>query len=233
MLKQILQAFFSPAEIVSDIRKQRSATNLIVPALILVLSAGLYSYSFLTGNLYLRAVRNDFSPAEATQFNAMTEGQKGWVMDDFGIGMGIGLRVVPFLKLIVVCVGGLLVRAMLGGRANIMTSCSIAMYAALPSALWDALAAARLEFSSGLDRISFRNPLPTSVGYFFGPRFSSPVNEALSWLDAFTLWSVVLASLSFSELTSLPRWRAAIAVVGWFAAWVLLAAFWFSHSALS
>ncbi|MBZ5542823.1 MAG: YIP1 family protein [Acidobacteriia bacterium] len=103
--------------------------------------------------------------------------------------------------LIVAALGLAIVNGILGGKLGFKTSLSVAAYSILPGAISSLMTVAVILFGD-VERFNPNNPSPTNLGFFLNPlETSKPLMAVASSVDLFSVWTLVLLGIGYSEVT--------------------------------
>lgn len=111
-----------------------------------------------------------------------------------------------------------------GGRAKFSEIFAVSYYAWLPTLIKSILAIIVLYAGMAPESFNIQNFAPTNLGAFLDP---VETNKALytlaSWLDATSIWMMVLMGIGVSKVAGVKRSSGYIAVFGWWALFLLIA----------
>jgi hypothetical protein len=110
-----------------------------------------------------------------------------------------------------------------GAKTKYSQIFAIWMYAALPKALMSLVVTIVLFAGVSTDNFDMQNPLGTNPGYYMADA-GAGLKAALSFIDLFGLWSIVLAIIGISIVARKSKGQAAIVVLSWWVLGLLLSA---------
>ncbi len=111
-----------------------------------------------------------------------------------------------------------------GGKATFGSVFTVWMYASLPSIVKTLLGAVVIFVAGEPDTFNIKNFAPTNLAAFLFPN-PAEANKALyaltSWMDAITIWTLVLLGIGIATVAGVKRSSGYIAVFGWWAIFIL------------
>ena len=111
-----------------------------------------------------------------------------------------------------------------GGKATFASVFTMWMYASLPSIVKTLLGAVVIFVAGEPDTFNIKNFAPTNLAAFLFPN-PAEANKALyaltSWMDAITIWTLVLLGIGIATVAGVKRSSGYIAVFGWWAIFIL------------
>jgi Yip1 domain len=108
-----------------------------------------------------------------------------------------------------------------GAEIPFRTALAVVMYASLPGVLKALLAIVSLLVGANPESFSFQNPVATNPGYFLDPTASPALFRMASAVDAFIIWTLVLAAVGFAAVSKLKRGTTFAVVFGWYVVFTL------------
>jgi hypothetical protein len=137
----------------------------------------------------------------------------------------------PVFVLAVVALGSLglwgTINFVFGGKAAYGSIFAVWFYADLPRIIKSLLGAIALFAGGAPESFNLENFAPTSVGAFLSQQETSKALYVLaSWLDATTIWSLVLLGIGTAIVAGVKRNSGYIAVFGWWALFLLIRVGW-------
>jgi hypothetical protein len=114
-----------------------------------------------------------------------------------------------------------------GGKATYGKIFAVWMYASLPSII-KALLGVIVIFAGGEpDTFNIKNFAPTNIGAFLNPlETNSALYTLACWLDATTIWMMVLLGIGTAIVAGVKRNSGYFAVFGWWAIFLLISVCW-------
>jgi hypothetical protein len=114
-----------------------------------------------------------------------------------------------------------------GGRAKFSELFAVSYYAWLPEILRAILGTIVIYSGMAPESFNIKNFVPTNLGAFLDP---VETNKALytlaTWLDAVTIWRLVLLGMGIAIVAGTKRSSGYIAVFGWWVLMLLIAVGW-------
>jgi len=114
-----------------------------------------------------------------------------------------------------------------GGRAKFSELFAVSYYAWLPEILRAILGTIVIYSGMAPESFNIKNFAPTNLGAFLDP---VETNKALytlaTWLDAVTIWRLVLLGMGVAIVAGTKRSSGYIAVFGWWVLMLLIAVGW-------
>jgi hypothetical protein len=230
-MQRVIYTFTAPTKTFNDIRRNSSWW---MPFLILAI-AGYILFAAVATKVGMQQVVDNqmhFDPKAEARLAAAPPEQKA-MTQKISLYVTEGIFIAnPIFVLIGVGIlaGGLLatINFGFGGKAKYWTVFSAYLYASLPSVIKTLLGT--IVIFAGLDPESFniKNFAPTNAAaIFLNPVTSNKALYAIaSSLDLVTIWTLVLLSIGVATVAGVKRSSGYIAVFGWWAIFVLLAAGW-------
>jgi hypothetical protein len=102
----------------------------------------------------------------------------------------------------------------LGGEAKFNTALAVVFYSWVVGILKSLLGAISLFAGADPEGFNVRNPVATNLGFFISRTDHPVLQSALSWVDIFAIWYVILMGIGFSCVTKVKRGTAIAAVFG-------------------
>jgi len=126
----------------------------------------------------------------------------------------------PLLTIIFIgAMGGILMATFnfgLGAEVKFMQSVAISMYAFLPSIIKSLIAIAVVA-AGGAEGFTFANPVASNLGGLVDPTSSPFLYSLFTWIDVFSIWTLVLTGIGYSCITRVKRGTCMGVVFGWWA----------------
>ncbi len=107
----------------------------------------------------------------------------------------------------------------LGAQSSYKQYLAVWFYAGLPFLIKYILAAIAIFAGASAEQFDMRNPVGSNIGWYLSSDTPLWLRTALSSVDVFTIWVVVLLVLGCATVARVKRSSAAVIVVGW---WVLI-----------
>ncbi len=129
----------------------------------------------------------------------------------------------PVITLIIALIGaGILMISFnfgLGAQASYKQYLAVWFYAGLPFLIKFIVAAIAIFAGASAEQFDMRNPVGSNIGWYLSSDAPLWLRTALSSVDVFTIWVVVLLVLGCATVARVKRSSAAAIVIGW---WVLI-----------
>jgi hypothetical protein len=210
--QRIIGVFISPGETFASIARQPDWVVAVLVIVVISLAAGV-----------LIAQRVDFNTLarEAMEMNPQAASMPADRMETsvrFTAGlMKVSTYLSPFLSVLVLLIVSavlLLVFRLFGGEGTFLQAFSTTTYAWYPRVVKGVLAAVVILSRNSLSIFDLQNPLMSNLGFLFDPK-TQPLHFALaSSLDIFSIWSLILLIIGFSQVSRLSRAKSAAIVIG-------------------
>jgi hypothetical protein len=220
-VERVVDTFVAPSKTFSDIRRSRSWW---LPFLLaVVVSLGVTAtVEHQVG--WERVVENQIqnSPKQQEALANLTPEQHAARMHGMVAGYRYTSYAFPILILLVAAIATLGLWATfnlgLGARATYGEMFCLWMYCTLPKLIGGLLTILILFVGGSPESFDLKNPVGTNLGYYF-PDAGAGLKSALSFLDVFSIWQLVLLVMGGAIVARVSRGKAAAVVVGW---WVLI-----------
>ena len=124
---------------------------------------------------------------------------------------------------VVAALGLAIINGILGAKLEFKTSLSVAAYSILPGAISGLMTIAVILFGD-VERFNPNNPAPTNLGFFLNPlETSKPLMALASSVDLFSVWTLVLLGIGYSEATGrkVKAFSVSMIYLGALLVWVL------------
>jgi hypothetical protein len=114
-----------------------------------------------------------------------------------------------------------------GGKATFGSTFAVWMYASLPSIVKALLGTVVIFAGAEPDTFNIKNFAPTNIGAFMNPleydtTLYKTLYELATWLDATTIWMLVLLGMGTAIVAGVKRTSGFIAVFGWWVFFLLI-----------
>jgi hypothetical protein len=114
-----------------------------------------------------------------------------------------------------------------GGKATFGSVFSVWMFAYLPAIVKTLLGVAVIYAGATPETFNIKNFAPTNVAAFLNPLETNKALFALAgWLDAVTIWCLILMGIGIATVAGVKRSSGYIAVFGWWAILMLIGLGW-------
>jgi hypothetical protein len=114
-----------------------------------------------------------------------------------------------------------------GGKATYGSIFAVSYYAWLPMSIKALLGTVVIYAGMAPESFNIKNFSPTNLGAFLDPVETNKALYALAtWLDAVTIWTLVLMGIGVATVAGVKRGSGYIAVFGWWAIFLLLSVGW-------
>jgi hypothetical protein len=138
---------------------------------------------------------------------------------------------MPLLALAFAALGSLglwgTINFIFGGKATFGSIFAVWLFADLPRIIKSLLGAVALFAGGAPESFNLENFAPTSLGAFLTQQETNKALYVLaSWLDATTIWSLVLLGIGAAIVAGVKRGSGYIAVFGWWAIFLLISVGW-------
>lgn len=142
-----------------------------------------------------------------------------------------GFAAAPLIVLVVTALGSLglwgTINFVFGGKATYGSIFAVWMFADLPRIFKSLLGAVAIFAGGAPESFNLQNFAPTSVGAFLSQQETPKALYVLaSWLDATTIWSLVVLAIGTAIVARVKRNSGYFAVFGWWVLFLLISAGW-------
>ena len=218
--ERVIDTFIAPGKTFADIR--RKATWWL-PFLIMALLAIPYTYAVdkkvgFDDVAEKQMMKNHF---QADRINSLPADQKAVMIHKSAVVTKMSTYASAVFLLLFALIISLLwwlsTNFALGGQTTYWQILAIWMYSSLPKIFIYLLATVLLFAGVGTENFDLQNPAATNLGYFL-PNASPAIRAAASFIDIFSIWSLVLATMGIAIVARKTKGQAAAVVFGW---WIL------------
>jgi hypothetical protein len=224
-VQRVVDTFVAPTRAFTDLTR---STSWWLPFLLFVLSSLAFAFTIQKqvgwNKTYDSIIAQ--SPKQQEQFANMPPAQAApakalgaKITQGFAYG-------APVLILLVAAIAAAVLMGTLnfgfGGTAKFGQLFALYMYAALPLLLKTVLAIVALFAGLSGDSFNIQNPVGTNLGYYLGTESPKWLIALGTSLDLFVLWQIALLVIGCAILAKISRGMAAVAVIGWWALFLVL-----------
>lgn len=221
-IERVVDAYVAPTETFADIR--RNATWWL--PFILGIIVSLFFVASIDHQIGFDQVAqaNINMNAQAQQrISALLDAQREQVMHTIALSTRIISYAYPVIVLIIALIAaGLLMISFnfgLGAQASYKQYFAVWFYAGLPFLIKYILAAIAIFAGASTEQFDIRNPVGSNIGWYLSSDTPLWLRTALSSVDVFTIWVVVLLVLGCATVARVKRSSATAIVIGW---WILV-----------
>jgi hypothetical protein len=229
--QRVADTFTAPSKTFEDIRRGNKSwwLPLIIGALFSYILFGAIMQKVGMQQVVDNQIRLD-PKAQERMANA-TPDQRA-MSNKFAVGITEGVFVAgPVVAMAVVAVFSLILMATInfgfGGKAKFASIFAVCYYAYLPEILRAILGTIVIYSGMAPESFNIKNFAPTNLGAFLDP---VETNKALytlaTWVDAITIWRMVLLGMGIAIVAGTKRSSGYIAVFGWWLLLLLIAVGW-------
>ena len=218
-VERVLNAYIAPDKTFADILRSASWW---LPFVLSLLASLLFTFALQReiGFQKVAASIVNSNPQMQDRISSMTPAQVKGMEASIATSVRMTTYAFPVLMLLsaLVCAAVLMASFNfgLGAEAKFGQYLALWFYATLPMLLKSLLISVTLFAGLGADQFNIQNPLGSNLGYYIGQDAPAWLTSLLSFVDVFTLWSVVLLIVGGAIVAKVKRNQAAIVVVGWF-----------------
>ena len=229
--QRVTNTFAAPAKTFEDIKRGNKSwwLPLIIGALFSYMLFGAIVQKIGMQQVVDNQVRMDPKSQERM---AEANPQQREMSNKIAVGITDGVFIGgPVLAMGVVAIMSLVLMATInfgfGGRAKFSEIFAVSYYAWLPEILRAILGTIVIYSGMAPESFNIKNFAPTNLGAFLDP---VETNKALytlaTWLDAVTIWRLVLLGMGIAIVAGTKRSSGYIAVFGWWVLMLLIAVGW-------
>ncbi|MGA2754866.1 MAG: YIP1 family protein [Terracidiphilus sp.] len=229
--QRVADTFAAPSKTFEDIKRGNKSwwLPLIIGALFSYMLFGAIVQKIGMQQVVDNQVRMD---PKAQERMAEANPQQREMGNKFAVGITEGVFIGgPVIAMGVVAVMSLVLMATInfgfGGRAKFSELFAVSYYAWLPEILRAILGTIVIYSGMAPESFNIKNFAPTNLGAFLDP---VETNKALytlaTWLDAVTIWRLVLLGMGVAIVAGTKRSSGYIAVFGWWVLMLLIAVGW-------
>jgi hypothetical protein len=225
--QRIVDTFTAPSKTFTDIRRSAAWWGPVI--IMLIVSMG-FAFAVQQKVGWEKVFENNIhqSPKQEAKFDQLTPDQAALqktIAAKVTAGISYGYTVVV---LIITAITTLLVWVTVnfgfGGTSKYGQVYAVNMYATLVINVKYILASIALFAGLAPDSFTLQNPVGTNLGYFLPPDLPKWLIMLAIHIDLFEIWSLVLATIGVAIVAKISRGKAAAAVIGWWAVFVLIGA---------
>jgi Yip1 domain len=214
-VERVVNTYIEPSKTFADIKRNRSWW---LPFVILCILGWIFCFTAvqhigwdsLVTNVLKSQPRNaerleKGTPAEAAQMIAVTKG----IMEGFMIGSPIVILIINAIFALLLWCGFAFV---LGGSTTFGEMFTVAIFAALPNAL-NSIISIVTAMVADPQTYNLNLPSPAALAYFLSPDSPHWLVTLCTSLDAFSIWSLVLAGFGAATVSRVKPSRGILLVV--------------------
>ncbi len=199
--ERLIGVFVSPAEAMADVACRPDFWPPLILAVVLAIALSEVMLAKIGAERIIRS-----SIEQSSRAQSMTPEQIQQAVEQGAKFAHIGTIVAPAgvaLSLLMIAgVGLLIANSIFGAQLNFKVAFSVTCYANLIGLLGAVLGLVMI-FSADSDTFNYRNFIPSNVGFFLDPRQTSkPLYSLATSVDLFTLWTMAVLAIGFSEATA-------------------------------
>jgi hypothetical protein len=206
---RIAGVLFAPAETFRDIARK---PDILVPMIILVILGFVVTAVIIPRMDFASAFREQM----AQQGRQMSEADMER-MEKMGSAFGKVMGwISPLLSILWwLAIAGILLLAhrLFGGEGNYKQALSTTLYSWIPYAIAGLVLAVVAFFRETIDASSMATLVKSNPGFLVDPKENAVAFAALSSLDIFTIWTLILLIIGFSTISKVSRAKSAAIVI--------------------
>ncbi|GGH00090.1 YIP1 family protein [Silvibacterium dinghuense] len=224
-VERVVDTFTAPSKTFTDILR---SSAFLGPVIIMLLVAVGFSFAVQQKVGWDKVYENTIhqSPKAEERLAQLTPDQAATQKAVGAKITGVISYVYVIPVLIITAVTSLLVwitaNFILGGTAKYGQIYAVNMYASLVMNIKFILAMVALFAGLAPDSFQLQNPVGTNIGFYLSQEAPKALTALGTHIDLFEIWSLVLATIGVSIVAKISRGKAAVAVVGWWAIFVLV-----------
>jgi hypothetical protein len=219
---RLINTFVAPSKTFRDILRK---TNWWVPFLITIAFVGVMQFFVIQAVGPERLVENQFAkmPKVMDRIEQGGPQARDQFMEKQAANTKRSWITAPIFPGVIMLVTGLLLWGTFsfgaGQRVTFGQSMAVVSYASLPGVIKSLLVILVAYLSP--DGYNPLNPIGTNLGYYIGSLGSSFFTVFLSMVDVFTIWTLFLTALGFTQITKAKMGVSSAIVIGWFLVFAL------------
>lgn len=221
-IERVFDTYVAPTKTFTDIRRNASWW---LPFVLGVIVGLLFVYSVDRQIGFDQVAQANVNRSASTQqrLSALPDAQREHVMHTIAMSTRIASYGYPLVVLIVALIAaGVLMASFnlgLGAQASYKQYLAVWFYAGLPYLIKYIVAAVAIFAGASAEQFDMRNPVGSNIGWYLSSDVPLWLRTAMSSIDIFTIWVVLLLIVGCATVTRVKRSSAAFIVVGW---WVLI-----------
>lgn len=221
-IERVFDTYVSPTKTFQDIRRSASWWLPFVLGIIVGLLF-IYSVDRQIGFEQVAQASVNNSQQMQDRLSTLTDAQREHAIHNIAAITRISSYGYPIVALIIalICAGVLMASFNLGmgAQATYKQYLAVWFYASLPYLIKFIVAAIAIFAGASAEQFDIRNPVGSNIGWYLSSDVPLWIRTALSSIDIFTIWVVILLVLGCAAIARVKRSSAALIVVGW---WVLI-----------
>ena len=230
-LQRVTNTFVAPSKTFEDIKRGNKSwwLPLIIGAIFSYMLFGAIVQKITMQQVVDNQIRMD---PKAQERMANTPPEQRAMGNKIAVGITEGVFIGgPVLAMGVVAVFSLVLMATInfgfGGKAKFSEIFAVSYYAWLPEIFRAILGTIVIYSGMAPESFNIKNFAPTNLGAFLDPVETNKALYALAtWVDAVTIWRLVLLSIGVAIVARTKRSSGYIAVFGWWVLMLLIAVGW-------
>jgi hypothetical protein len=223
-LSRVCNIFFEPSRVFADIRRKASwwLPWLLVSVMSLVFVVALQQRIGFEKVTQSSIAHN---AKQAERFDKLTPDQKAQQMRlATAITKGICYG-MPAMVLLGIVINAALLLAIynfiLGAELKFSNTMAVSAWSSLPGLISTPLAIVTM-YLSDPDGYDVKHPLASNLGAFFDPQAHPFLSTFLGGFDLFTLWTILLIAIGFTQYSKVKRSTGFWTIFGLFLVWKLM-----------
>ncbi|MFT4113740.1 YIP1 family protein [Silvibacterium sp.] len=224
-VQRVVDTFTAPSKTFTDILR---SSAFLGPLVIMILVSVSFAFAVQQKVGWQKVYENILhqTPATEEKFAQMKPEQAENTKAVAAKVTGVTTYAYTVVVLIFTAINGLLVwvtaNFIFGGKATFGQIFAVNLYASLVMNIKYLLAIVSLFAGLAPDSFLLQNPVGTNIGFYLSQDAPKALTALCMHLDLFEIWSLVLASIGVAIVAKISTAKAATAVVGWWAIFVLI-----------
>ena len=221
-IERVFDTYVAPTKTFIDIRRNASWWLPFILGVIVGLSFA-YSIDRQIGFDQVAQANVNRSAQTQERMSGLSDTQREQTLHTIATVTRITSYAYPIVVLIIALISaGVLMASFnlgLGAQATYKQYLAVWFYAGLPFLIKYIVAAIAIFAGASAEQFDIQNPVGSNIGYYLSSDVPLWLRTALSSVDVFTIWVVILLIVGCAAVARVKRSSAAFIVVGW---WVLI-----------
>lgn len=219
---RIINTFIAPSKTFTDLGAHAKWSSWIAPWVVASVIGILFAYAVGEKVTFAKAADNVMQtrPKQYEQIQAMKPEDRDQTMQKATQQTKTGSYAFPVVDIIILLVVTTALFAsftfILNAKVSFKLVLAIVAYAGLPGAIKFLLATITLFAGMDPDNFNVQNPLATNLGILFNAADHPVLYAAMSFIDIFAIWTLVLTAIGFTRVSKAKLGPALAIVFIWY-----------------